>query len=419
VFDADNAHSLALPANRVDGRHKRVKTMEIMTIRHSGVNTALALLAAACLACAAPGRAAEAVPQAGGDDAEARMIVEKADQVRFPADGFQVDVSITTTGSGPSTEVRKYRVLSKGNTNSVVMVTEPASERGQILLMKGRDLWVFMPDVSQPIRLSLSQRLTGQVANGDLARANFAADYNPKLLRSEKIGNEDFHVLELIGVDRSVTYQRVHYWVREKDFWPHKAEFYSLSNRLLKTCRYENYKTMEGRKRPTRLVMEDALRGGEQSVLEYGGMKLRDLPDKIFRTRSIHQGLSQEARLARPLCRRQPAWLALGPALTELTMGCWVVPALSDALRAENYRCTLRQRLETVSVVFSRRSHTADPARDLRRGEARDRFAGVAAATTAAEHFVVLCRPLCRHYGKHAAAGGWRLAVGAGCFFRI
>jgi hypothetical protein len=84
VFDADNAHSLALPANRVDGRHKRVKTMEIMTIRHSGVNTVLALLAAACLACAASGRAAEAVPQAGGDDAEARMIVEKADQVRFP-----------------------------------------------------------------------------------------------------------------------------------------------------------------------------------------------------------------------------------------------------------------------------------------------------------------------------------------------
>jgi hypothetical protein len=34
------------------------------------------------------------------------------------------------------------------------MVTEPASERGQIILMKGRDLWVFMPDVSQPIRLS-------------------------------------------------------------------------------------------------------------------------------------------------------------------------------------------------------------------------------------------------------------------------
>ena len=39
---------------------------------------------------------------------------------------------------------------------------------------------------------------------------------------------------------------------------------------------------MEGRQRPTRLIMEDAMRSGEQSVLEYGNMKLRDLPDKVF-----------------------------------------------------------------------------------------------------------------------------------------
>lgn len=256
--------------------------MEIMTICHTAVKTGLALVSAAILVWVQPGLTAETGGTPADDDAEARLIVEKADLVRFPADGFQVDVTITSAGSGQSADVRKYRVLSKGNANSIVMVTEPASERGQILLMKGRDLWVFMPDVSQPIRLSLSQRLTGQVANGDLARANFAGDYNPRLLRTERIGNESHYVLELTGVDRGVTYQRVVYWVREKDFWPYRAEFYSLSNRLLKVCTYENFKTMEGRKRPTRLVMEDALRSGEQSVLDYGNMKLRDLPDKIF-----------------------------------------------------------------------------------------------------------------------------------------
>ena len=219
---------------------------------------------------------------APAEDAAARDIVEKADLVRFPSEGFQVDVGITTTEPGQSPELRKYRVLSKGNSNTVVMVTEPASERGQIILMKGRDLWIFMPEVSQPIRLALSQRLTGQVANGDLARANFAADYNPKILRSETIGNETYNVLELAAVDRGVTYQRVVYWVRQKDNWPYKAEFYSLSNRLLKTCRYENYQLMQGRQRPTRLVMEDALKSGDQSVLDYGNMKLRDLPDKVF-----------------------------------------------------------------------------------------------------------------------------------------
>jgi outer membrane lipoprotein-sorting protein len=216
------------------------------------------------------------------DDAIARSIVEKADKVRFPGDGFQVDIVINSARPDKDSETRKYRVLSKGNENTVVMVTEPASERGQIILMKGHDLWVFMPEVSQPVRISLAQRLTGQVANGDLARANFSGDYNPKIIGNEKLGNDAYHVLELTAVDRSVTYQRVVYWVNEKTSWPLKAEFYSLSNRLMKKCSYENFQTMAGRLRPTRLVMEDALRSGEQSVLEYSAMKLRDLPDKIF-----------------------------------------------------------------------------------------------------------------------------------------
>jgi outer membrane lipoprotein-sorting protein len=228
---------------------------------------------------------AVAMPTAIADtnDTElAQTILEKADQIRFPRDSFQVDVTINTTAPGQPEDVRKYRVLSKGNENSVVMTTEPASERGQILLLKGRDLWIFMPEVSQPVRLSLSQRLTGQVANGDLARANFAGDYNAKILRTDVIEGEKYYLLELTGVDRGVTYHKVLYWVGQSNFWPYRAEFYSLSDRLLKTARYEKFEMLHGKQRPTRLVMEDALRTGEQSVLEYSEMKLRDLPDKVF-----------------------------------------------------------------------------------------------------------------------------------------
>lgn len=253
-------------------------TMTTPTRILAGLLASLALLSP--LACL-PAHAAEPSPIQSDED-NARSIVEKADQVRFPAEGFQVDIGIVSRQPGKPTERRGYRVLSKGNDNTVVMVTEPASDKGQIYLMKGRDLWAFMPDVSQPIRVGLAQRLTGQVANGDLARANFAGDYNPKLIRSETIDGETYHVLELTAVDRGVTYQRVLYWVNQKNFWPFKAEFFSLSNRLMKRCRYENFQTMAGKVRPTRLVMENSLIEGEQSVLEYNAMKLRDLPDKIF-----------------------------------------------------------------------------------------------------------------------------------------
>ena len=219
------------------------------------------------------------VPSAFADDATS--ILEKADSIRFPRESFQVEVSITSaTSSGD--EFRKFRILSKGNENTIIQTVEPASERGQILLMKARDLWVFLPTVSQPVRLSLAQRLTGQVANGDLARANFSGDYTPRLLRTEKIDGIEHHVLELTAVDRGVTYARVMLWVRASTSAPSKAEFYSLSDKLLKTCIYDEYKTLGGKLRPTRLIMQDALKPGEQSVLEYSAMQLRELPDKIF-----------------------------------------------------------------------------------------------------------------------------------------
>lgn len=216
------------------------------------------------------------------DDAQAKSILEKADEIRFPRTGFQVDIDVTTMQDGQQTDARKYRVLSKGNANTVVMVTEPASDRGQIILMKDSDLWVFLPDVSQPVRLSLSQRLTGQVANGDLARANFAGDYTPKILRQETIEGQNYHVLELTAATRGVTYHKVLYWVNQANNRPFKAEFYSVSNRLLKTALYENFKPMMGLTRPTRLIMQDALRKSERSVLEYSEMKPRDLPDRVF-----------------------------------------------------------------------------------------------------------------------------------------
>lgn len=244
-----------------------------MTAAFAGLCLAASLFAAS----GASGQSSE--PQA---DALAKSIVEKADQIRFPQEGFEVDVAIRTLSSGQIADERKYRIMSKGNENTIVLVTEPASERGQAMLMRGRDLWIFLPTVSQPVRLSLSQRLTGQVANGDLARANFAGDYNARLLRTEKIGNDDHYVLELTAAERGVTYSKVLYWVKQSNFHPHKAEFYSLSDRLLKTARYEDFKMLAGKPRPTRLIMQDALRKEEESILEYSEMKLRDLPDRMF-----------------------------------------------------------------------------------------------------------------------------------------
>ncbi len=221
-------------------------------------------------------------PAGTEEDPKARQIVQRADDIRFPRDPFQVEVRVTSTIGGQAQDIRRYRILSKGNENTIILTLEPSAERGQNLLMKGRELWVFMPSVSQPVRLSLSQRLTGQVANGDLARVNFSGDYLATLKGQETIGGREHHVLELIAGERSVTYPKILYWVRAADSHPARAEFHSLSGKLLKTCRYEQFAALGGRIRPTRLVMADALKQGEESVLEYSDLKAASLPDRMF-----------------------------------------------------------------------------------------------------------------------------------------
>lgn len=228
----------------------------------------------------ASARAAETSADEGEE--KARELVARADAIRFPRESFQTEVTITNFIEGEKGDDRRYRILSRGNENTIVLTLEPASERGQALLMSGRDLWVFMPSVSQPVRLSLSQRLTGQVANGDLARANFSGDYNPALVGTDTIDGTPAQVLDLTAVDRSVTYAKVKYWVSQNDARPLQAEFYALSGRLLKTCHYENFLELAGRLRPTRLVMVDALKKGDRSVLDYESMKLQDLPERMF-----------------------------------------------------------------------------------------------------------------------------------------
>jgi outer membrane lipoprotein-sorting protein len=255
-----------------------MREVSMISIRKQTILTAVLLIALVCILSNA--FAGSAGMTEGAETAQS--ILEKADEIRFPRESFQVDVTIKTTSSESLAEKRTFRVLSKGNENSIVMTTEPASERGQTMLMRGRDLWIFMPNVSQPIRLSLSQRLTGQVANGDIARANFSGDYNPELLGTDHIDEKDYYILELTARDRSVTYQKVVLWVQKLNYWPYRAEFYSLSNRLIKTAHYENFQMILGQLRPTRLIMQDELRKEEISVLDYFQMELRDLPDKIF-----------------------------------------------------------------------------------------------------------------------------------------
>ncbi|MDI9613068.1 MAG: outer membrane lipoprotein-sorting protein [Acidobacteriota bacterium] len=222
------------------------------------------------------------LPGVRGAEPTADRILEMADEVRNPQSDFTVDVTVTSIKPGKNPGTAKYEVMVKGKTKTIIKTMAPAVDRGTSMLMVDYDFWVFLPTVTKALRISLQQRLLGEVANGDIARVNFSGDYAPKLLKTERIENRDYYVLELIAKDDRVTYHRVLLWVEKGNYHPLKAEFYAVSGRILKIASYENYRQVAGKLRPTRLVLDDPTVKGQRSIIDYTNVVRASLPDRIF-----------------------------------------------------------------------------------------------------------------------------------------
>ncbi len=233
------------------------------------------------LACAMAGRAASPARV----DAEA--LLKQSDTFRNGWPSFVTRVKITNYESGKSDEEKLYEVSQKGTDRTYVEFMSPR-EKGRHLLMLSDDMWVYLPDTSRPVRITPLERLSGDASNGDVARTNYAVDYKPVYVRSEKVGTQSCYVLELTARRKGSTYQRILYWVRMEDARPVRAEFYLTSGKHIKSATFDEYAESGGKMLLHRLTLYDEIRHGSHSVLEYSGSAPRALPDKLF-----YQGRSE------------------------------------------------------------------------------------------------------------------------------
>jgi outer membrane lipoprotein-sorting protein len=219
------------------------------------------------------------VARAATPDAEA--ILKRADTFRNGWPSYTVHVKITNYESGKSDEEQLYDVSQKGTEKTYVEFMSPR-DKGRHLLMLGDDMWIYLPDTSRPVRITPLERLSGDASNGDVARTNYAVDYSPVYVRTEKVGTVDCHVLDLTAKRKGSTYQRILFWVRVEDSRPVKAEFYLTSGKHIKSATFDEYRDYGGRSLLHKLTLYDEIRHNSHSVLEYNGAVPRQLPDKLF-----------------------------------------------------------------------------------------------------------------------------------------
>ena len=191
--------------------------------------------------------------------------------------GVSWDLTITAVDPDSGENVRKLRVKADGD-NSVAETFFPARSAGGRLLQLGRNMWYGRPDIQKPVSISSRQKMMGPAANGDIASTNYTREYDATLMPEESIDGEPVYVLNLVGKNKWVTYDRIVYYVSRARLVPVKADFYTVSGKLFKSAVFETGNTIEhqGRKHAfvSKMVIRDAIVSGNVSVLEYSAIKV-------------------------------------------------------------------------------------------------------------------------------------------------
>jgi outer membrane lipoprotein-sorting protein len=218
------------------------------------------------------------VTPAAVDDATA--LLARSEVFRATFDAFVVRVKLTNHDAGRTTEEAEFEVSVKAD-NSLVRFLSVRS-KGQSLLMRGDDMWLFLPSVARPVRITPIQRLLGNVSNGDLARLRYADDYTVTMDGEESVDGQPCVVLNLQARRKAATYQRVRYVVRRADARPVRAEYFLTSGKPVKRATFLELREMAGRPILSRTIIEDAQRPASTTTIDLMTISVKPLPDKLF-----------------------------------------------------------------------------------------------------------------------------------------
>ena len=170
--------------------------------------------------------------------------------------------------------------MKKGRDRIVALFLSPASDKGRVTLRQEDNMWLYMPEVGRPIRITSLQSVTGSIFNNaDILRIDYGAEYDVETAEEQK----DAFLLSLKAKTGDVAYDKLKMWVDKQLLLPVTIEAYAASGLLLKTLHFKNVKDFgAGIKRPATIETDSPLYKGYKSVMLWSGLKKASFPDEIF-----------------------------------------------------------------------------------------------------------------------------------------
>ncbi len=187
---------------------------------------------------------------------------------------------------GSKKEFLLYQAKS-GTDKMVSSFLKPVSEKGRNTLRLGENMWLYMPSVGRPIRITSMQSVVGGVFNNaDIMRVDFNSEYN--LVKEES--KKDRFLLELKAKNDTIAYDKLLMIVDKKTITPIQIECYSSTGMLIKTLYYKDIKDFgSGIVRPSVIETKSPFYKGYKSIMIYGKITPKKFTPETFTIDNINK----------------------------------------------------------------------------------------------------------------------------------
>ena len=212
-------------------------------------------------------------------DKKADEILKKADENLMPGSFETYRKLINEEPDGSKKEFIFYSIK-KDRDKVAMLYLSPASEKGRAVLRLGDNMWLYIPNVGRPIRItSLQSSVGGIFNNADIMRLDYSEEYNASILEQ----NDEEYVLDLKAKTSYVAYDKLKMWVEKKSIIVAKVECYAASGTLIKTLEFKEVKDFgDGIVRPAVIETTSPLYKGYRSIMIFSRIKLRGFPNEVF-----------------------------------------------------------------------------------------------------------------------------------------
>jgi outer membrane lipoprotein-sorting protein len=162
----------------------------------------------------------------------------------------------------------------RGTEYSMVFITAPAKEKGQVFLKRQKEMWNWVPSIDRMIKLPPSMMMQSWMGsdftNDDLIReSSVVLDYEHSIVGEEKIQDRMCYKIQLIPKpEAAVVWGKIYLWISKEDYLQLKIEFFDEDEYLVSTQLLSNIKEMGGREIPSRLEMIPADEEGKKTIIE-------------------------------------------------------------------------------------------------------------------------------------------------------